>query len=100
VEGRWSVQLGTCDDCWHPDPAGDVRMTVAEDTNKVSRIISGSEEGLRLMYSPVRLMREFGSVHLHADSPAGERMQRCTSRTARHALVQRLPSVCTSADCV
>jgi Phosphatidate cytidylyltransferase, mitochondrial len=92
--------LGTCDDCWHPFPAGDVRMTVAEDTNKVSRIVSGSEEGLRLMYSPVCLMQEFGSAHLHADSPTGERMQRCTSRTARHALVQHLPSVCTSADCV
>jgi Phosphatidate cytidylyltransferase, mitochondrial len=71
-------------------------MSVAEDSNKVSRIVTGSEARLREMYSPSSLAREFTGAALQLDDASGDRMTRCTSPGAEQSLVGQLPSVRTS----
>lgn len=75
--------------------AGDVRMGLAEDANKVRRIAAGSGAALRQMYSPTLLQDAVPGLRIGP----GPLLRRPSSPAAVAAAAEHLPAVCPPSRC-
>ena len=78
--------------------SGDVRMRIAEDSNKVQRIVQGSYRALAALYSPrfVAQALQECAVEVRPEQPLGGQrfeFERRDDKDADVALLSRLPWV-------